>query len=51
MKKEYVWDYPRHPRLESCSKEIEIIFCRTISKTNSSYRVLESSHPPSFYLP
>ena len=51
MKKESVWDYPRPPRLESCSKEIEINFGGIIAKTNSSYRVLETSHPPTFYLP
>ena len=51
MKKESVWDYPRPPRLEPCSREIEIIFGSIIAKTNNSYRVLEKSHPPTFYLP
>ena len=51
MKKESVWDYPRPPRLEPCSREIEIIFGSIIAKTNNSYRVLETSHPPTFYLP
>ena len=51
MKKESVWDYPRPPRLEPCFAEIEIIFGSMIAKTNSSYRVLETSHPPTFYLP
>ena len=37
---ESVWDYPRPPRLEQSSKHIEIIF-----------RVLETSHPPSYYIP
>ena len=51
MEIESVWDYPRPPRLEFCSKEIEIIFGSIIAKTNSSFRVLETSHPPTFYLP
>ena len=51
MKKESVWDYPRPPLLEPCSREIEIIFGSIIAKTNNSYRVLETSHPPTFYLP
>ena len=51
MKKESVWDYPRPPLLEPCSKEIEIIFGSIIAKTNNSYRVLETSQPPTFYLP
>ena len=51
MKKESVWDYPRPPRLETCSKEIEIIFGCIIAKTDSSFRVLETSHPPTFIYP
>jgi|TARA_B110000240_G_scaffold29918_1_gene31715 uncharacterized protein (DUF427 family) len=51
MQKESVWDYPRPPRLEFCSEEIEIIFGDIIAKTDNSYRVLETSHPPTFYLP
>ena len=51
MKKESVWDYPRPPRLEFCSEKIEIIFGNIIAETYNSYRVLETSHPPTFYLP
>ena len=51
MQKESVWDYPRPPRLEFWSEEIEIIFGDIIAKTDNSYRVLETSHPPTFYLP
>jgi uncharacterized protein (DUF427 family) len=43
LEKEFVWDYPRPPRLEVCSKEIEIIFGKCIAKTDYSYRVLETS--------
>lgn len=49
---ESVWDYPRPPRLETCDKHIKIIFNGvTIVHTQKSYRVLETSHPPSYYIP
>lgn len=49
---ESVWDYPRPPRLEVCTKSIQIIFNNVaIATTNHSYRVLETSHPPVYYLP
>ena len=52
MGQESVWDYPRPPRLETFTKEIEIVFDDTvIAKTTGSYRVLETSHPPVYYLP
>ncbi len=49
---ESVWDYPRPPRLEPTSKHIRIEFAgETIASTNRAYRVLETSHPPVYYLP
>ena len=49
---ESVWDYPRPPRLESTSKRIQIIFNSiTIADSNRAYRVLETSHPPVYYIP
>ena len=49
---ESVWDYPRPPRLESTSAHIEIIYNDIkIADTNKAYRVLETSHPPAYYLP
>ncbi|NJL89636.1 MAG: DUF427 domain-containing protein [Coleofasciculaceae cyanobacterium SM2_1_6] len=49
---ESVWDYPRPPRLEPVAKRITIIFNGvTIAATSQAYRVLETSHPPSYYLP
>ncbi|MEM9290953.1 MAG: DUF427 domain-containing protein [Acidobacteriota bacterium] len=49
---ESVWDYPRPPRVEPSSQKIEIVFGgRTIATTESSQRVLETSHPPVYYLP
>lgn len=49
---ESVWDYPRPPRLEDCSKHVQIVFNDVvIADTQRSKRVLETSHPPSYYLP
>ena len=49
---ESVWDYPRPPRLELCDKQIKIIFNGlTIVDTKKAYRVLETSHPPHYYIP
>lgn len=49
---ESVWDYPRPPRLEPSSKQIKIIFNQiTIADSCRSYRLLETSHPPVYYLP
>jgi uncharacterized protein (DUF427 family) len=49
---ESVWDYPRPPRLEECSKHIQVIFNGAIvADTHSSQRVLETSHPPMYYIP
>lgn len=49
---ESVWDYPRPPRLESSSKHIRVVFCGvTLAETQRAYRVLETSHPPVYYIP
>ena len=49
---ESVWDYPRPPRLEPVADEIRIAFAgRTIARTGAAWRVLETSHPPTYYLP
>ena len=49
---ESVWDYPRPPRLERVLAEIIIDFAgMQIARTNGAYRVLETSHPPTYYLP
>jgi uncharacterized protein (DUF427 family) len=49
---ESVWDYPRPPRLEKVDQRIQIV-CngQTMADTNVGYRVLETSHPPVYYLP
>jgi uncharacterized protein (DUF427 family) len=49
---ESVWDYPRPPRVEPVSKRIRVVFSgETIADTQRAYRVLETSHPPVYYIP
>ena len=49
---ESVWDYPRPPKIEDFNKHIRIIFNGiVIADTNKAKRVLETSHPPVYYLP
>lgn len=49
---ESVWDYPRPPRLEDCSERIKIVFGGVvIAESDRTKRVLETSHPPVYYLP
>ena len=49
---ESVWDYPRPPRLENVVARLRVIFNgQTIADTKSGYRVLETSHPPVYYIP
>lgn len=49
---ESVWDYPRPPRVEPVSSHIEVTHAGvTLVSTNASVRVLETSHPPTYYLP
>ena len=50
--RESAWDYPRPPAVEPCSRHIQIIIDgKTLADTTRSYRVLETSHPPVYYLP
>lgn len=49
---ESVWDYPRPPRLEATPKRIRVIFNQiVIADSTATYRVLETSHPPVYYIP
>jgi uncharacterized protein (DUF427 family) len=49
---ESVWDYPRPPRLEEFDGSITIEFGgRIVASTKRGWRVLETSHPPTYYLP
>jgi uncharacterized protein (DUF427 family) len=49
---ESVWDYPRPPRVEPSSERVVLTHAGVVvADTTSSYRVLETSHPPTYYLP
>jgi uncharacterized protein (DUF427 family) len=49
---ESVWDYPRPPRLEHTSDRIVVTHHGVvIADTKAPLRVLETSHPPTYYLP
>jgi uncharacterized protein (DUF427 family) len=51
-KKESVWDYPRPPRVEPTSKRIRVVFNgEIIAESDRTLRVLETSHPPVYYIP
>ena len=47
---ESVWDYPRPPKLEESERHITITHHdKLIVDSRSAYRVLETSHPPTYY--
>ncbi|KGI76719.1 DUF427 domain-containing protein [Oleiagrimonas soli] len=49
---ESVWDYPRPPRIEPVQAHLQVVFAdRVIADSIRGYRVLETSHPPTYYLP
>jgi uncharacterized protein (DUF427 family) len=47
-----VWDYPRPPRIEPDARRVRVILGDVVvADTRAALRVLETSHPPTFYLP
>ena len=49
---ESVWDYPRPPIIEDVSQHVRVVFNgEVIADTRNAKRVLETSHPPSYYIP
>ncbi|MFN3429915.1 MAG: DUF427 domain-containing protein [Candidatus Sericytochromatia bacterium] len=49
---EWVWDYPRPPRVEPSVRQVRVVLNgRTIADTRRAVRVLETSHPPVWYVP
>jgi len=49
---ESVWDYPRPPRVEAVSRRVVVrLGGGVVFDTSSPLRVLETSHPPTYYLP
>lgn len=49
---ESVWDYPRPPAVEPTGRLVEVRFAGlTVASSRRAIRVLETSHPPVYYLP
>ena len=50
---ESVWDYPRPPALERSTRVVEVRTAdgRLVGRSDRAWRVLETSHPPTWYLP
>jgi len=49
---ESVWSYPRPPALEPEERRIRIVHADVVLvDTTAAWRVLETSHPPTYYLP
>jgi uncharacterized protein (DUF427 family) len=49
---ESVWDYPRPPRVEPTGEHVVVRLGEaTVADTRRALRVLETSHPPTYYVP
>ena len=49
---EHVWDYPRPPAVRPCLRRVRIeLGGEVIADSTDALRVLETSHPPTIYLP
>ncbi|OBH01984.1 DUF427 domain-containing protein [Mycobacterium sp. E3247] len=49
---ESVWDYPRPPRVEPFTGAITVeLGGEVVARSPRAWRVLETSHPPTYYLP
>lgn len=49
---ENVWEYPRPPRLEKVADPLKIVIRDIeIARSANGYRVLETTHPPTYYIP
>ncbi len=49
---ESVWDYPRPPRIERVGLALRVESGgRAIAHASGGWRILETSHPPVYYLP
>jgi uncharacterized protein (DUF427 family) len=49
---ESVWNYPRPPRVEDLPKLIRVVFNGVVvAETTRARRVLETGHPPVYYIP
>jgi len=49
---ESVWDYPRPPAVEPCAARVRVeLGGATLADSTRALRVLETSHPPTIYIP
>jgi uncharacterized protein (DUF427 family) len=49
---ENVWDYPRPPAVEVCPRRVRVeLGDQTLADSTRALRVLETSHPPTIYVP
>lgn len=49
---ESVWDYPRPPRLERSVRPVRVEHAGAVlAESERAWRVLETSHPPVYYVP
>jgi len=49
---ESVWDYPRPPAISPDGRHVVVTFAgRVIADTRRAIRILETSHPPTWYIP
>ena len=49
---ESVWSYPRPPRIEPSSRRVRVVFAgEVVAESTRALRVLETSHPPVYYIP
>jgi uncharacterized protein (DUF427 family) len=49
---EKVWDYPRPPAVSACERRVRVeMGGEVLAESTSALRVLETSHPPTVYVP
>ncbi len=49
---ESVWDYPRPPAIVADAREVVVQYRGVeLARSRSTQRLLETSHPPTFYIP
>jgi uncharacterized protein (DUF427 family) len=49
---ENVWDYPRPPAVEPCPRHVRVELAgHVLADSHRALRVLETSHPPTIYVP
>jgi uncharacterized protein (DUF427 family) len=50
--RESVWDYPRPPAVVPCERRVRVVHGgETIAESDRALRVLETSSPPTIYIP